>query len=149
MSWSHVTVIRGGNILDSQCSTITVTTNCVGVMGAGLAKSAANKYPDILSPYRIACNQKSHTTSRPLHILRERGTNILCFATKQHWRNPSRVEWVESGLQWLVHNQSQFESIAIPPLGCGLGGLNFDRDLRPLLIKYLPQLNIPIELYLK
>ena len=142
--FNHVEVIRGEDILKSECSTIVVTTNTVGVMGAGLAKSARNRFPKILKPYQSACKSGAHTTELPFLI-----GNILCFATKRHWQDSSRTEWIESGLQWIVANQDLLgDSIAIPALGAGLGRLDFTQQVRPLLIKYLPQLRIKVKLYL-
>ena len=146
--FDHIKTFRDENILDSECETIVVTTNTCGVMGKGLAKSAALKYPEIVKPYKIACTQGKHNTENPLLITRDGKPQILCVATKQHWRNKSRIEWIESGIQWMVSNQNQFESIALPPFGCGLGGLEFNKDLKPLLVKYLPLIKCPIELYL-
>ena len=149
--FSHVKSIRNRNILKSECQTIIVTTNTVGVMGAGLAKSAANLYPEILPIYRAACNNREHTTELPLFIPgNDNRPNILCVATKQHWQNPSQPEWINSALNWIAKNYTQLgiTSLAIPPMGCGLGGLNYQRDLRPLLIKHLPSIQIPVRVYL-
>lgn len=147
--FGHVRVIRGGNIFETLCDSIVVTTNTVGVMGAGIAKQAKSEFPGLERVYQEACRRKRHTTERPLICEHESGKTIVCFATKQDWRNPSRVEWIRSGLQYIVENQHSLGgSVAIPPLGCGLGGLDYERDLRPLFIEFLPQLNIDVVLYL-
>ena len=146
--WKHINVCKNKNLFNSPMHTIVITTNTVGIMGAGLAKQAKHKYPDIYQPYQSACQSKIHTTNQPLLIKRSEKPQVLCFATKQHWKNKSRPEWIEQGLQWIINNQEEIKSIAIPPLGCGLGGLDYKTDLRPLYIKYLPQIQIPIELYL-
>ena len=74
---------------------------------------------------------------------------FLLFATKQDWRNPSKLEYLHSGLQWLVENaaKSGIDSLAMPALGCGLGGLRWDQA-GPVMCKYLRKLNIPCEIYL-
>jgi len=73
---------------------------------------------------------------------------VLNFPTKQHWRNASRLEWLESGLRHLTKNYRRWgiESLAMPALGCSLGGLRWE-DVRPVMEKHLRELNVPVEIY--
>lgn len=100
--------------------------NCVGVMGAGLAKQFKEKFPENYKSYKLACVTKK---LRPggIHIFEETGTNIINAATKKHWRLPSNTEYVRNCVQNirdLIIDQN-VKSIAIPALGCGLGGLDW------------------------
>lgn len=149
MSFDHVSVFYGSDIWSSSCTSIVVTTNSVGAMGAGLAKQAAQRYPQLVRQHRALCNSAKPGELHAVFVEPVSASrNIILLPTKLDWRNPSRVEYIEAGLQWLVGWSSNLGSIALPPLGCGLGGLNFQRDLRPLLIEYLPRLDWPVELYL-
>jgi O-acetyl-ADP-ribose deacetylase (regulator of RNase III) len=73
---------------------------------------------------------------------------IICFPTKQHWRNPSKLEWIDSGLKDLREQLLLYtpKSIAIPKLGCANGGLNWE-DVHPLITKYLGDLETEVRLY--
>lgn len=148
-SFDHVTTIRGGNIFDSSCATIAITTNSVGVMGAGLAKSAASKYPAILPCYREHCKHTpANTLHAPIIVPVEPERQLLLIPTKIDWRKPSEISYVNEALRHIYELQTDLTSLALPPLGCGLGGLDFQRDVRPLYIEWLPQIHVPIELYL-
>ena len=74
---------------------------------------------------------------------------FLLFATKRHWRTNSRIEDIENGLKWLQENaiKEDIQSLAMPALGCALGGLNWT-EVAPLMCKYLDGIGIPIEIYL-
>lgn len=93
--------------------------NTVGVMGAGLAKQFAIRYPDMVGPYKEACKTGDLDIGKPW-----RWNDVICVATKQHWRDPSQYAFVEASLKHLCHYTTP---IALPPLGAGLGGL--DRDI--------------------
>ena len=130
-----------GDILQSSADALVNTVNCVGVMGAGLALQFKRAYPEMFSGYTAACGQGrielgdvwvywlSRPPARPPHC-------IVGFPTKHHWRGQSKIENIESGLAALTEFVYQLDigSIAIPPLGCGLGGLAWN-DVRPLIEK--------------
>jgi O-acetyl-ADP-ribose deacetylase (regulator of RNase III) len=104
------------------------TVNTEGVMGKGVALQFAKKYPEMLAAYREACKTGEVQPGR-MHIF-ERGEMfkpryIINFPTKRHWRSPSRLEDIEAGLQALAQDieRLHIHSIALPPLGCGNGGL--------------------------
>ena len=136
---------RNDNILDvTDLAALVNPVNCVGVMGKGLALQFANKYPEIVSQYQHACRIKALTTEKVFISLLS-GTDyphyIINLATKYHWRNPSKLEWVKSGLQNLYIQLSRYEipSVGIPALGVGLGGLPWN-DVKGL-IEHYAQLN--------
>lgn len=137
-----------GNIFDSPAQTIVNTVNTVGVMGKGLALSFKERYPEMFSAYRTMCEKhklvvgKLMLYSAPDHL-------ILLFPTKENWRNPSKIEYIESGLVKFVNTYAQHNitSVAFPKLGCGNGELNWD-DVKPIMEKYLRPLPIDIYIYL-
>ena len=148
--YNHINVKMGEDMFESTHDTIIVTTNCVGVMGKGIALQASVLYPDVIPIYKKHCTFKAHTPSRPLFIPRNRHPNILCVATKYDWRKPSLTSYIEQGLRAIVRSYKSWgiKSLAIPPLGCGNGGLDYINDVRPLFIKYLKNIKIPITIYL-
>lgn len=121
---------KTGNILASDAEVLVNTVNCVGVMGRGIALQFKQAFPDNFHAYAAACSrgevQPGRMFVQPVTSLV--GTRyIVNFPTKRHWRGASRMEDIESGLVDLVRfiREQKVESIAIPPLGAGLGGLNW------------------------
>lgn len=121
-----------GNILTDDAEALVNTVNCVGVMGKGIALQFKKAFPDNFKAYEAACRRED---VRPGHMfVFETGQifhprYIINFPTKRHWRGQSRYEDIESGLKGLVRElrQRKIQSIAIPPLGSGLGGLQWGR----------------------
>lgn len=146
-----VTDERQGNIFDSDYQTIAIPTNCVGVMGKGLALEAKQRYPHVESPYREACRQGLHDIGKPLMVQVTDERWLLLFATKRHWRQPSKLDWIEEGLRALRYDSvsfpfNQIMQLAVPPLGCGLGGLAYS-DVKALLYRYLEPWPVEVILY--
>ncbi len=120
-----------GNILAEDAEALVNTVNCVGVMGRGIALQFKKAFPENFRVYAEACR---HGEVRPGHMfVFETGTltnprYIINFPTKRHWRGNSRVEDIEAGLEDLVTviRQRDIHSIAMPPLGSGLGGLDWN-----------------------
>ena len=155
-----LTIVRNADIFASTMQTITNPVNCVGVMGKGLALTFKLRFPHHFFYYKSLCS--THRL-RPgiLATFEEEDRNILLFPTKDHWRNPSRIEYIEEGLKYLAQNYKELgiQSLTLPPLsfdfvfsrfaspGCGLGGLNV-KDVSNLCQKYLEPLPIPVELYI-
>ena len=134
------------SILTSQAQTVVNTVNTVGVMGKGLASAFKAKYPEMFKAYRKLCKDKRFNVGQ-LWLWKGSDQWVLNFPTKKHWRNPSKLSYVEAGLEKFV---AQFEErgireIAIPRLGCGNGGLDWE-DVRPLMERYLVPL--PITVYI-
>lgn len=119
---------KNGDIFIDQAEAIVNTVNCVGVMGRGLALQFKNKYPENFREYQKACKQNFVKPGRMFVF--ETGEligpkYIINFPTKRHWKAKSKIEDIQSGLQDLVKTIEQYgiSSVAIPPLGSGLGGL--------------------------
>jgi O-acetyl-ADP-ribose deacetylase (regulator of RNase III) len=123
-----------GNIFNSTASALVDAVNCVGVKGAGLAKQFRESKPLSYQAYRQHCLAGDMSVGKVFLTVTEEGF-IFHFPTKDHWKDPSDISWVRSGLLDLVAqiNQLGIESIAIPQLGCGLGGLNWS-DVAPLIV---------------
>ena len=156
-----------GDMFFSTLQTLTISVNLQGIMGKGLASRAKYQFPDVYVAYQDACRSKRITAVKPYLYKREGsldeeladfGTNLdtrnavkwfLLFATKRKWRENSRLEDIEGGLDWVRHNfQAQgIESLAMPALGCGLGGLDW-KDVGPLMCKYLHSIGIDVAIYL-
>ena len=123
--------LRTGNILLTDAEALVNTVNCVGIMGRGIALQFKKAFPENYKAYKIACDRKEVQLGKMFVYDLARLENpryIINFPTKQHWRNKSRLADIKSGLQDFVAEikRRKINSVAIPPLGCGLGGLNWD-----------------------
>jgi len=143
---------RTGDILRVDAEAIVNTVNCVGIMGRGIALQFKNAYPANFQAYAEACK---HEAVRPGHMfVFETGylTNprfIINFPTKRHWKGKSRIEDITSGLIALRSEiQTRgIKSVAIPPLGAGLGGLDWS-EVRPKIEQALSDLeNVKVFIY--
>ena len=120
-------VYKTGNLLDSSCECLVNTVNVVGVMGKGIAKDFKQKYPALFEPYKVEC-WSNHFHPGEVFVWRDTVTKkwIFNLATKNHWRDPSLYDWIWCGI-YNLHAQMLYKnthSIAVPPIGCGNGGLN-------------------------
>lgn len=163
---NHITLAKG-DMFFSKMQTFTISVNTVGIMGKGLASRAKYQFPDVYVHYQDLCRQKKLRMGTPSLYKREENFErslsedtqslvtengnrwFLMFPTKNHWKENSPFEGIEKGLQWLLNNYKnlKIESIALPSLGCGLGGLDW-KDVGPLMCKYLNQMNIQSCIYL-
>lgn len=130
-----------GNILHSEAEALVNTVNCVGVMGRGIALQFKNAYPDNFKAYVSACQRSDVQPGRMfVFATGELGNpkHIINFPTKRHWRAKSRMEDIEAGLTDLarVIERLDIRSVAIPPLGSGLGGLRWE-DVKPRIERAL------------
>ena len=132
------------DIFASPAQTLVNTVNTVGVMGKGIAAEFKRRFPEMFTRYERHCKAGTLTIGK-LYLYRSPHKWVLNFPTKQHWRNPSHIEWIESGLQKFVdtYEQQGITSIAFPQLGCGNGGLDWG-VVKPVMDRYLKQLPIPI-----
>jgi O-acetyl-ADP-ribose deacetylase (regulator of RNase III) len=114
-----------GDLLQSDAQVLVNPVNCVGVMGKGLAQAFAEHFPGILAPYKRACAEGRLRPGQVQFLTLPDGRAIANLPTKDHWRNPSRIEWVASGLAALRSKMAArgLTTVAVPPLGAGLGGL--------------------------
>jgi len=138
-----------GDIFESPAQTIVNTVNTVGVMGKGLALHFKQRYPEMFKAYRDVCEQHRLATGN-LMIYSAPDHRILLFPTKENWRNPSKIEYIERGLQKFVDTYSDYgiTSIAFPRLGCGNGELDWN-DVKPVMEHYLQSLPIDVYVYLR
>ena len=121
---------KRGDILKEEAEAIVNTVNCVGVMGRGIALQFKNTFPDNFKVYAEACKKQEVQPGHMFVYSTDKFTNpryIINFPTKRHWRGNSRIEDIESGLKDLVDviHKYDIKSLAIPPLGSGLGGLEW------------------------
>ena len=139
-----LTFVRG-NLFESPAKVLVNTVNTVGVMGKGIALTFKQIYPEMFKQYQLLCESKRFDVGN-LWLYKTENKWILNFPTKRHWRNPSKLEYVEAGLQKFAATYADhgITSIAFPELGCGNGELQWD-VVRPLMVKHLK--NIPINVY--
>lgn len=133
--------------MSSSAQTVVNTVNTVGVMGKGLAAAFKERYPDMFLAYKERCDDGLMKPGT-LWIWKGADQWVLNFATKKHWRNPSKIEYVRSGLTEFKaeYEKMGIREIAFPRLGCGNGGLNWS-DVRPLMIEFLHDLPITVSIH--
>jgi len=127
--------VTRGDILQADAEALVNTVNCVGFMGRGIAAQFKRAYPKNFAAYAQACKRHEVQPGRMLIVETGRLTNprwVVNFPTKRHWRGDSRIEDIDSGLAALIADVRRLgiKSIAVPPLGCGLGGLAWS-EVRP------------------
>src|SRR6218665_608353 len=145
MAVKHIT----GNIFNTKCQTIVNTVNCVGTMEKGIAFVHRLRYPKMYDEYKAHCKDKLiKTGSLWLYNKQENAPWILSFPTKFHWKYPSKIEWIEQGLQKFVetYEKKGITSIAFPLLGTHNGGLDAN-EVTKLMDEYLDKCSIDIEIY--
>ncbi len=148
---TNVTV-KMGNIFASDCQTLVNTINCDGVMGAGIALEFKLRLPAMFEQYVEHCQKgridigKLWIYKPPVDAKEQRW--VLNFPTKLHWKNPSKIEYLEEGLAKFVdvYRSRGVKSIAFPVLGSKNGGLDEERSLS-VMQKYLTKCDITIEIY--
>lgn len=135
------------DLFESPAQVLVNTVNTVGVMGKGIAKRFKQTYPDMFVQYQKYCENNMLDIGR-LWIYKTPHKWVLNFPTKKHWRSPSKIEYIEEGLQKFVdtYEEKGITSISFPLLGCGNGGLDWESQVKPLMEKYLRPL--PIEIYI-
>lgn len=140
-----------GNLLDACAEALVNTVNTVGVMGKGIALQFRETFPDNYKVY-LDATKRGEVKIGSMLVTKTSNLNgvrfIINFPTKEHWRNPSRIEYIEKGLVSLrkTIQDISVQSIAVPPLGCGNGGLIWE-EVRPLIEQYLGDLPVEIILY--
>lgn len=130
---------KSGDLLREDVEALVNAVNCVGIMGRGIALQFKNAFPENFKAYAAACERNEVQPGRMLVFKTDRLTNpkyIINFPTKRHWREKSRIEDIDAGLVALVSEirSRKIHSIAIPPLGSGLGGLDW-ANVRPRIEK--------------
>lgn len=134
------------SLMTSSAQTVVNTVNTVGVMGKGLAAAFKERYPDMYAAYKKRCDDGAF---KPGSIWLWKGADqwVLNFATKKHWRNPSKLDYIKQGLHEFrdSYEAMGIREIAFPRLGCGNGGLNWT-DVRPIMVDLL--YDLPITVYI-
>ena len=136
------------SIFDSDCQTIVNTVNCVGVMGKGVALEYRLRFPEMFEDYEQYC-LTGHLRPGVLHLYTKSKPWILNFPTKNDWKHPSKLSYIEQGLKQLTETYSDdgITSIAFPRLGTTSGGLSWNR-VQPTMWHFLEPLpNITVEVY--
>lgn len=135
------------SLLDSRAQTLVNTVNTVGVMGKGLAHEFKLRNPSMFQRYKELCDQGLLGIGQ-LWLWKASRQWVLNFPTKRHWRQPSKIDFIEAGLKKFVkeYEQRGIREIAFPRLGCGNGGLDWD-EVRPLMERYLRPLPIPVYIH--
>ncbi|HEL9716985.1 TPA: macro domain-containing protein [Legionella pneumophila] len=146
-----ITITQGDLLKQKDVDAIVNTVNCVGVMGKGIALQFKKKWPDNFSEYARMCKSGSLKPGK-VHIFQLEKSNlplfIINFPTKDHWKEKSKIEYIKDGLNDLIHQikKLNISSIAIPPLGCGNGGLSWTL-VKPLIedaFNILPEVKVKL-----
>ncbi|MET3515173.1 O-acetyl-ADP-ribose deacetylase (regulator of RNase III) [Pseudacidovorax sp. 1753] len=143
--------LTSGDILKDDSDAIVNTVNCVGIMGRGIALQFKNAWPENFKAYKAACDREEVQPGRMFIYDTEQlaaPRYIVNFPTKRHWKGKSRMQDIDAGLEALVRDVARLgiRSIAIPPLGSGLGGLEWD-EVRPRIeaaMQALPDVRVRI-----
>ncbi|HEV7670654.1 MAG TPA: macro domain-containing protein [Thermoanaerobaculia bacterium] len=135
-----------GNLLEADVEALVNTVNTVGIMGKGIALMFKEAFPENFRLYAAACKRGGEVEVGRMFVTERPGLVgprwIINFPTKKHWRDRTRIEWIRSGLEDLkkVLLEKAIRSIALPPLGCGNGGLEWS-TVRPLIEQALAGLS--------
>lgn len=137
-----------GDILKTKAQTLVNTVNCVGIMGKGIALEFKKQFPNMFKDYIERCNRNEVHVGQPYIYKSLTGPQIVNFPTKEHWKSVSKVSDIERGLDFLLAHYKQWgiTSIAIPPLGCGNGQLEW-KVIGPLIYSRAKQMDIRVEIY--
>lgn len=136
-----------GNLLNSKCAALVSPVNCVGVAGAGLAKQFRDRWPRQVAGYTAFCRAGRMRPGVVHEAVLPDGRVMLSVPTKRHWRDRSRLPDVAAGILAMVEwcERTEPTSIAIPPLGCGLGGLPQHQVLNEINLRMA---DLPMEVWL-
>ena len=137
-----------GNILDSRSQALVNPVNCAGVMSAGLARQFKARYPEMFQHYRADCRSGKVRIGEVNLYPVPGGKTVVNLPTKIEWQNPSNIDYVAWGLTTLREAvQAQgIETVAVPPLGCGLGGLEWTK-VQPIIVRLLDLPDLRVEIY--
>ncbi len=137
------------DLFQSPARVLVNTVNTVGVMGKGIAKDFKHIYPEMFERYQQLCERGQFQVGQ-LWLYKTPHKWVLNFPTKKHWRNPSKPEYVEAGLQKFVQTYAHLgiTSISFPLLGCGNGELDWEKIVKPLMERYLKDLPIKIFIHI-
>lgn len=137
-----------GDLFASDAQTLVNTVNCVGVMGKGVALEFRKRFPEMYDDYVARCARHEVRLGQPYLFRHLTLPWVLNFPTKGHWRSVTKLDDIIQGLRFLIDHYQAWgiTSLAVPPLGCGNGQLEW-RIVGPTLYRLLRELMIPVELY--
>lgn len=140
--------VQIGDLLKSRAQTLVNTVNCVGVMGKGIALDFKKKFPAMYEDYVRRCDRHEVRLGKPYLFKQTHGQWVLNFPTKDHWRSVSKLSDIVAGLEYLQQHYREWgiRSLAVPPLGCGNGQLDWE-VVGPTLYRHLSKLGVPVDLY--
>jgi O-acetyl-ADP-ribose deacetylase (regulator of RNase III) len=152
-----VRYINKTKLFNNRADALVNPVNCKGIMGKGIAKEFKKRYPECYLPYMQAC-KKGKLVPGKLMIVRltvqpdlfmNLRPAIILFPTKYHWKRKSQLKWIEQGLRYLKKHYRKWglRSIAMPQLGCGLGGLDW-MMVKSLIEKHFKNEPLRVEVYL-
>jgi O-acetyl-ADP-ribose deacetylase (regulator of RNase III) len=139
------------SIFESHNECLVNPVNCVGIMGKGLALEFKHRFPEMFNDYNLLCSNGDLVVGSPYMWtgIEDPLETICLFPTKNHWKYRSSVQIIESGLQ-NFNKLCEFNnilSVSFPMIGCGLGGLNFEHQVLPLMVKYLHNSDIKYDVH--
>ncbi|MBD3234104.1 MAG: hypothetical protein GF315_10325 [candidate division Zixibacteria bacterium] len=137
------------NLFTSPAKVLVNTVNTEGVMGKGIAKDFKMLFPEMFKEYQSKC-ERGELDIGKLHLYKTPNKWILNFPTKKHWRQRSKIEYIEAGLRKFRRVQIPWRifSISFPRLGCGNGELDWESQVKPKMEKYLSDLPVDTFIHL-
>lgn len=137
------------SLFESPAQALVNTVNIVGVMGKGIAADFKQLYPEMYREYQRLCREEKLKIGM-LYVYRTPNKIVVNFPTKRHWRERSQVAYIEAGLEKFVARYMDYgiASVAFPQLGCGHGELNWERQVQPVMERYLRDLPIPVYIHI-
>jgi O-acetyl-ADP-ribose deacetylase (regulator of RNase III)/uncharacterized protein YwgA len=157
-----------GDLFESDAQTLVNTINCVGIMGKGIALEFKKRFPEMFFAYEKRCKRGEVVLGQPYLYKPSAGSHnllqysffheknsepgsthwVLNFPTKDHWRSVASLDSIIAGVEFLLTHYKDWgiQSLAMPPLGCGEGQLEW-RVIGPTLFRYLSKMDVPVELY--
>lgn len=153
-----ITYITNGDIFKSHADALVNPVNCKGIMGKGIALEFKKRFPEIMPIYKEACDKGKLSPGTLLFVrcvvqpdlFDEIKPGVILFPTKIHWRDKSKIEWIEKGLIFLKGHYKEWGLyfIAMPQIGCGLGGLPWEK-VKNCIEKHFLDEPLKVEVYIK
>lgn len=133
------------SVFDTDCDILVNTINCRGVMRAGIALEFALRYPKMYEAYVRDCDSGFVKTGKTFLYVSD-GQKILNFPTKDDYKEPSSLDYLIDGLRYFVEHYKEYnaQSIAFPLLGCTNGGLDFEKEVKPIMLEYLSGIDMDV-----
>lgn len=134
-----ITILKPKNIFKVIGNVYFIPVNCVGVMGAGIAKEFKERFPELYLMYKRDCKYNVLTIGNPVVYTLDNEIQYVMFPTKDNWQNPSNLLWIAEGLQAITdmigESIDSKATLVIPPLGCGKGRLDFE-DVKKVIEEF-------------